>query len=215
MTEHCVHLRDHVLRLLVQHLSISHHHAASHLLVQVSEDVVNSLPHMKVILWHPWRRWQRKNCWYHCYSSANVHLIPNLMLSCQCYVSLQEHDISSIPDQGLSHSPMTLASSSVSVLLKYVFFTRSVCPEGKVQPVLGMGGSPSFCCSLSAMTRNALRPIFILCTEKKLEDQLFVINFQGCIINPAETETPPQQKKIYCTRTYYSYRKLPSNSSLL
>ena len=33
-----------------------------------------------------------------------------------------------------------------------------------MQPVLGMGGSPSFCCSLSAMTRNALRPMFILWT---------------------------------------------------
>lgn len=43
-------LRDHVLRLLVQHLSISHHHAAPHLFVQVSEDVVNSLPHMEIIL---------------------------------------------------------------------------------------------------------------------------------------------------------------------
>jgi len=49
-------LRDHVLRLLVQHLSICHHHAASHLLVQVSEDVVNRLPHMKIILRHPWRK---------------------------------------------------------------------------------------------------------------------------------------------------------------
>lgn len=75
---------------------------------------------------------------------------------------MQKHDIFRIRDHGLPLSPMTLASSSVSVLLRYVFFTRSVFPEGKVQPVLGMGGSPSFCCSLSATTRNALRPIFIL-----------------------------------------------------
>lgn len=61
------------------------------------------------------------------------------------------------------NSPMTLASSSVRGLLRNVFLTRSVFPEGSVAPVFGMGGSPSFCCSLSAMTRNALRPIFILC----------------------------------------------------
>lgn len=114
----------------------------------------------------------------------------------QCYVSLQNNDIINIPDHGLSRSPMTLASSSVSVLLRYVFFTRSVFPEGKVQPVLGMGGSPSFCCSLSAMTRNALRPIFILCRTKKFYVQLFVIKFQILYMKPLQ-----QRKSIVPTVT--------------
>lgn len=34
-------------------------------------------------------------------------------------------------------------------------------------PVVGMGGSPSFCCRLSAMTRKTLRPIFILFRENR------------------------------------------------
>lgn len=64
-------------------------------------------------------------------------------------------------------SPISLASSSVSALLRYVFLTRSVFPDGSVTPVLGIGGSPSFCCSLSAMTRNARRPIFILWSKHR------------------------------------------------
>lgn len=47
-------------------------------------------------------------------------------------------------------------------LLRNVFLTRSVLPEGKTPEVRGMGGSPSFCCRLSATTRNALRPMDIL-----------------------------------------------------
>lgn len=121
--------------------------------------------------------------------------------------------ISQLPEQSASRSPMTLASSSVRVLLRYVFFTRSVCPEGKVQPVLGMGGSPSFCCSLSAMTRNALRPIFILCTEKKLQVQMFVINFQYCTVNPPGQlkrhfvnmkSIPPAVTRSYIASAYFN-----------
>lgn len=66
--------------------------------------------------------------------------------------------------------PIILASSSVSVLLKYVFFTLSVFPEGRTAPVTGMGGSPSFCCKLSAMTRNARRPMFILWERQRVQD---------------------------------------------
>lgn len=66
--------------------------------------------------------------------------------------------------------PIILASSSVSVLLKYVFFTLSVFPEGRTAPVTGMGGSPSFCCKLSAMTRNARRPMFILWERQHVQD---------------------------------------------
>lgn len=47
-------------------------------------------------------------------------------------------------------------------LFKYVFLTLKVLPDGNTPEVLGMGGSPSFCCKLSATTRNALRPILIL-----------------------------------------------------
>lgn len=63
--------------------------------------------------------------------------------------------------------PITFASSSVSVLLRKIFFTRRVFPEGRTTPVVGIGGSPSFCCKLSAMTRKTLRPIFILFKSKK------------------------------------------------
>lgn len=58
--------------------------------------------------------------------------------------------------------PIILASSSVSVLLRYVFFTLNVFPEGRTAPVTGMGGSPSFCCKLSAITKKARKPMFIL-----------------------------------------------------
>ena len=61
---------------------------------------------------------------------------------------------------------MTFASSSVKVLLRKIFFTRKVFPEGRITPVVGIGGSPSFCCKLSAMTRKTLRPMFILFREK-------------------------------------------------
>lgn len=56
---------------------------------------------------------------------------------------------------------MTLASSSVRVVLRKIFLTRSVLPEGMMIPVVGIGGSPSFCCKLSAITRKARKPIFI------------------------------------------------------
>lgn len=64
---------------------------------------------------------------------------------------------------------MTFASSSVKVLLRKIFFTRKVFPEGRIAPVVGIGGSPSFCCRLSAMTRNTLRPMFILFREKSFK----------------------------------------------
>lgn len=64
---------------------------------------------------------------------------------------------------------MTLASSSVSVVLRKIFLTRRVLPEGMIIPVVGIGGSPSFCCRLSAITKKALKPIFILCQSKRRE----------------------------------------------
>lgn len=57
---------------------------------------------------------------------------------------------------------MTFASSSVKVLFRKIFFTRRVFPDGRITPVVGIGGSPSFCCKLSAITRKTLRPMFIL-----------------------------------------------------
>lgn len=69
-----------------------------------------------------------------------------------------------------SYWPIILASSSVRVLLKYVFFTLRVFPEGRTAPVTGIGGSPSFCCKLSAITKKALRPIFILCKIQKMNE---------------------------------------------
>lgn len=69
-----------------------------------------------------------------------------------------------------SYWPIILASSSVRVLLKYVFFTLRVFPEGRTAPVTGIGGSPSFCCKLSAITKKALRPIFILCKVQKMNE---------------------------------------------
>lgn len=61
---------------------------------------------------------------------------------------------------------MTFASSSVSVVLRKIFLTRRVFPEGMMIPVVGIGGSPSFCCRLSAITKKALKPIFILWQSK-------------------------------------------------
>ena len=58
--------------------------------------------------------------------------------------------------------PMPSASSSGRVVARKTFLIRRVLPEGIMAPVVGMGGSPSFCCRLSAITRKALRPIFIL-----------------------------------------------------
>lgn len=49
----------------------------------------------------------------------------------------------------------------IYTLFKYVFLTRMVFPLGKTPIVRGIGGSPSFCCRLSATTRNARRPILI------------------------------------------------------
>ena len=50
----------------------------------------------------------------------------------------------------------------IYTLFRNVFLTRRVLPEGRTPIVRGMGGSPSFCCKLSATTRNALSPILIL-----------------------------------------------------
>ena len=57
--------------------------------------------------------------------------------------------------------PIFLAVSSVSILERNVFLTRSVEPEGMTATVRGIGGSPSFCCKESATTRNARSPIDI------------------------------------------------------
>lgn len=46
------HLRDHILRLFVQHLNIGHHHTAPDLLVQMSQNVVNSFPDVEIIHRH-------------------------------------------------------------------------------------------------------------------------------------------------------------------
>lgn len=70
----------------------------------------------------------------------------------------------------LPYWPIIFASSSVRVLLKYVFFTLRVFPEGRTAPVTGIGGSPSFCCRLSAITKKALRPIFILCKVQQMNE---------------------------------------------
>ena len=64
---------------------------------------------------------------------------------------------------------MTFASSSVKVLLRKIFFTRRVFPEGRITPVVGIGGSPSFCCKLSAITRKTRRPLVILFREKSFK----------------------------------------------
>lgn len=78
---------------------------------------------------------------------------------------------------------MTFASSSVKVLLRKIFFTRRVFPEGRITPVVGMGGSPSFCCKLSAITRKTLRPMFILFKGKKIQmEEMSVINYPFCML---------------------------------
>lgn len=48
----CCNLRDHVLWFFVEHLDAGEHHATSHLLVQVSKDVVQSFPHLGVVQGH-------------------------------------------------------------------------------------------------------------------------------------------------------------------
>ncbi|KAG7267509.1 hypothetical protein CRUP_003408 [Coryphaenoides rupestris] len=47
----------------------------------------------------------------------------------------------------------------VSIMQRPTSLSREF-PEGSVAPVLGMGGSPSFCCRASAITRKARRPMF-------------------------------------------------------
>ena len=54
---------------------------------------------------------------------------------------------------------MFFAVSSVNILFKKVFLTLKVEPDGMTPTVLGIGGSPSFCCKESATTKNALKPI--------------------------------------------------------
>lgn len=49
------HARDHVLWFFVEHLDTGEHHAAAHLLVQVSQDVVQGLSHLGVVQGHTWR----------------------------------------------------------------------------------------------------------------------------------------------------------------
>lgn len=46
------HARDHVLWFFVEHLDTGEHHAAAHLLVQVSQDVVQWLSHLGVVQGH-------------------------------------------------------------------------------------------------------------------------------------------------------------------
>lgn len=66
---------------------------------------------------------------------------------------------------------MHLASSSVRVVLRKIFLTRRVLPEGMMIPVVGIGGSPSFCCRLSAITKKARKPIFILWQSEHREGE--------------------------------------------
>jgi hypothetical protein len=58
--------------------------------------------------------------------------------------------------------PILRAVSSVNILLRNVFLTLRVFPLGNTPTDLGIGGSPSFCCKLSATTKNALNPMLIL-----------------------------------------------------
>ncbi len=48
----CSYVRDHVLWLFVEHLDTGEHHTTTNLLVQVSQDVVQSLSHLRVIQGH-------------------------------------------------------------------------------------------------------------------------------------------------------------------
>lgn len=45
-------IRDHVLWFFVEHLDAGEHHTTTHLLVQVSQDVVQSLSHLGVVQGH-------------------------------------------------------------------------------------------------------------------------------------------------------------------
>lgn len=46
---YCGYIRDHVLWFFVEHLDAGEHHTTTHLLVQVSQDVVQSLSHLGVV----------------------------------------------------------------------------------------------------------------------------------------------------------------------
>ena len=141
----CSYIRDHVLWFFVEHLDTGEHHTTTNLFVQVSQDVVKSFSHLGVVQGHA--------CGGH---RHKVRDCIQMRLSCmptdtRTHTHTHTH----------THRPISLASSSVSVLLRYVFFFFREFPEGRVAPVLGIGGSPSFCCRASAITRNARRPMFI------------------------------------------------------
>ena len=57
--------------------------------------------------------------------------------------------------------PIFFAVSSVSVVERNFVFTRGVPPDGRGPTFIGMGGSPSSFSKLSAISRNARRPIII------------------------------------------------------
>lgn len=48
----CSYIRDHILWLFVEHLDACEHHATTHLLVQVPQDVVQSFSHLGVVQGH-------------------------------------------------------------------------------------------------------------------------------------------------------------------
>lgn len=132
----CSYIRDHILWLFVEHLDACEHHATTHLLIQVPQDVVQSFSHLGVVQGHACGEPDRNR-------------------------DDEGGDIQITAASRHPHRPISLASSSVSVLLRYVFFFFREFPEGRVAPVLGIGGSPSFCWRASAITRNARRPMFI------------------------------------------------------
>ena len=57
--------------------------------------------------------------------------------------------------------PIFFAVSSASVVERNLVFTRGVPPDGRGPAFIGMGGSPSSFSRLSAISRNARRPIII------------------------------------------------------
>lgn len=46
------HIRDHILWFFVQHLDACEHHTTSHLLVQVSQNMIQRLSHLGVVQRH-------------------------------------------------------------------------------------------------------------------------------------------------------------------
>lgn len=46
---HLRYIRDHVLRFFVEHLDTCEHHTTAHLLVQVSQNIIQRLSHLGVV----------------------------------------------------------------------------------------------------------------------------------------------------------------------